>query len=71
MVFNYRKLRGKIIEKYGTITEFVKIYGVSQNTFSRKLNNRLKFSADDIIKIVNILEIPESEIKEYFFNQIV
>lgn len=69
MAFNFQKLRGKIVEKYGTISAFAKIYGVSKNTFSKKLNNRVRFSADDVIEIVKILEIPENEISEYFFNQ--
>lgn len=69
MAFDFRKLRGKIVEKYGTISAFAQAYGVSKNTFSKKLNNQVKFSADDVIKIVNMLEVPENEISEYFFKQ--
>lgn len=69
MAFDFQKLRGKIIEKYNSITAFAQAFGVSQNTFSKKMNNRVKFSANDIIKIVNMLDIPESEINEYFFKK--
>lgn len=69
MAFDFRKLRGKIVEKYSTVSAFAQAFGVSKNTFSKKLNNQVKFSADDIIKIVDMLDIPENEINEYFFRQ--
>lgn len=69
MSFNFNKLRGRIIEKYGTQTAFAKAFGVSQNTFSRKMSNRTRFNTDDIIKIAKMLDIPGSEINEYFFTQ--
>lgn len=67
MSFNFNKLRGRIIEKYGTQTAFVKDFGVSENTFSQKMNNRVRFNTDDIIKIAKMLDIPENELGEYFF----
>lgn len=70
MSFNFNKLRGRIIEKYGTQTAFVEVFGVSENTFSKKMNNRVRFNSDDIIKITQLLEIPESEIGEYFFCKV-
>lgn len=69
MSFNYNKLRGRIIERYGTQTAFVERFGVSENTFSKKMNNRVRFNSDDIIKITQLLEIPENEIGEYFFTK--
>ena len=69
MAFDFRKLRGKIVEKYSTVSAFAQAFGVSKNTLSKKLNNQVKFSADDIIKIVDMLDIPENEINEYFFRQ--
>lgn len=68
MAFNYNKLRGRIIEKYKSQTAFVKAFGVSENTFSLKMNNKVRFSTDDITKITNMLDIPEIEIGEYFFT---
>lgn len=69
MIFDYRKLRGKIVEVYGSQTAFVKDFGVSENTFSMKINNKVRFSANDIIKICRMLSIPKNEIGEYFFTQ--
>lgn len=68
MIFDYRKLRGKIVEIYGSQTAFVKEFGVSENTFSMKVNNKVRFSANDIIKICRMLDIPKNEIGEYFFT---
>ena len=71
MSFNYNKLKSKIIEKYGTQREFAKAFGITNIAFSRKLNNQSRFSTDDIIVIVDMLDIPENEITEYFFTRIV
>ena len=69
MEFNFNKLRGRIIEKYGTQSAFAQAFGVSENTFSCKMNNKVRFNSKDIIKITNMLDIPENEINDYFFVQ--
>ena len=68
MSFNYDKLRGRIIEKFGSQTAFVKAFGVSENTFSLKMNNKVRFSTDDITRITKMLDISENEIGAYFFT---
>lgn len=68
VAFDYSKLKGRIIEKFGTQTNFVKKFGVSENTFSLKMNNKLRFSTDDIIKISDMLEIDGDDIGAYFFT---
>ena len=67
--FDYSKLKGKIIEKYGTQTEFAKEFGVSKNSFSMKMNNKTSFSTNDILKITNMLNIDKEDISSYFFTQ--
>jgi hypothetical protein len=69
LTFDYRKLRGKIVEKYGSQTAFVLEYGVSENTFSMKMNNKVRFTSDDIVKISEMLDIPKEEVGIYFFTQ--
>lgn len=71
MAFDYSRLKGRIIEKYGSQSEFVKHFGVSGNTFSLKMNNKVRFTSDDIMKITELLDIPENMIGAYFFTQIV
>lgn len=69
MAFDYRKLKGRIVEKYGSQTRFVKKYGISENSFSMKMNNKTRFSSDDIVKMSEMLDIPKEEVGEYFFTE--
>ena len=69
MAFDYSKLRGRIIEKFGSQSAFVSKYGVSENTFSKKMNNKTRFTSDDIIKISAMLEIPQEKVGLYFFTR--
>lgn len=69
MSFDYSRLRGRIVEKYGTQTAFVKDFGISENSFSLKMNNKTAFSVDDIIKICDMLKISKNEVGDYFFTE--
>lgn len=68
MSYNYNKLRGRIVEKYGSLYKFAETLGISYNAISRKMNNKISFSQDDIIKWSKFLDIQPSEYKEYFFT---
>lgn len=68
MAFDFSKLRGRIIEKYGSQAAFAKKMGISNNTFSLKMNNKVRFTTNDIALISDILDIAESSIGEYFFT---
>lgn len=69
MSFNYNKLRGKIIEVYGSQKKFSKAINLSEQSITAKLNGRSDFSQDDIIKWGNALDLCKEEIGVYFFNQ--
>lgn len=69
MRFSYNKLKGRIIEMYGTQTKFAEAFGMTAIAFSRKLNNKVRFSTDDILTIIKMLDIPKNEISEYFFKE--
>ena len=69
MSFDYSKLRGRIIEKYGSQSNFAKKFGVSENTFSQKMINKMRFTSDDIIKMSKLLSIPQDEVGFYFFTR--
>lgn len=69
MAFNYSKLRGRIVEKFGTQVSFSKALGVSERTLSLKLNNKIFFSQDEISKISELLDIQTDEIQFYFFEK--
>lgn len=69
MTFDFRKLRGRIIEKYGSQDEFAKEYGVSRVILSKKMNNKCAFTSSDIIRMSEMLEIPKEEVGAYFFTE--
>lgn len=69
MNFDFRMLRAKIIEKYGSQQAFAKAYGISNNSFSRKMHNKTPFSSEDIIKMSEMLGIDKQRIGEYFFTK--
>lgn len=68
MAFSYSKLRGKIVEKYGSQCNFAEAFGISENSLSLKMNNKSRFTSDDIIKITEMLDISKEEVGEYFFT---
>lgn len=65
--YEYRKLRGRIVEKYRTIAAFAKVVGISEVAVYNKLNCKTGFSQKDIEKWTALLDIDNSEISEYFF----
>ena len=70
MDFDYSKLEGRIVEKFGSNRAFAEKWGKSENTISRKLNGKIAFSTADIIEISSeeMLDIPASEFHAYFFT---
>lgn len=69
MAFDYRKLKGKIIEKYENQYSFAKAMNWSERTLSLKLNGERAWNQSDIYKAITLLDIPDYEINEYFFTQ--
>ena len=68
MSTTYSKLRGLIVEKFRTMENFSEKVGVTPQTVSFKLNNKVSFSSNDIKLWAEVLEIPISDIGTYFFT---
>ncbi|BDP83376.1 hypothetical protein EfmAA610_05860 [Enterococcus faecium] len=51
MSFDYSKLSGKIVEKYGTQYNFSIALGLSERSLSLKLNNRVFVGKKFVIKV--------------------
>ena len=68
MAYEYPKLRGRIVEKFGSQEEFAKAIGRSTVYVSKKLNGRSAFSKASIELWAKALEIPHLEIGLYFFD---
>lgn len=69
MARSYNKLRGRIVEKFGSQGAFAEKLGISRQWVSMKLNNKSEFSQSEILKWCDVLEISEREIVDYFFAQ--
>ena len=67
MDYKYDKLRGRIVEKYGSQERFAEIIGISPNSMSKKMNGKTGFSQRDIVKWSELLGIKKAEYSEYFF----
>lgn len=67
--FDYRRLRGRIREVFGTETKFAKKLGISRTSMSQRMNNASEFSATEILNASRLLEIPAADIPDYFFSE--
>lgn len=67
MPFEYRKLKGRIIEKFETNGKFADFLGVSPVTVSNKLRGVTQFSQDDILSWCKALGIELEDSGSYFF----
>lgn len=63
--FDYRKLAGRIKEKFDTQAAFAKKMGLSSAALSQKLNNKADFSQEEIVLAAELLDLPD--LKSYFF----
>ena len=65
---SYSKLRGKIREVFGTQEAFADAMGMSKGGLSMRLNNKVKWTLDEVTKAVDLLKIEDHEIPAYFFT---
>lgn len=69
-MYDFRELKGEIIKKYGTLSNFAKNgFGCSMANLSAKLNNKTQFFSKDIDKICELLGIQIKDIGRYFFTK--
>lgn len=66
--YNYSKLRGKIIEKFGSITAFCQEVELSEPSIHSKLKHRTEFTQSQIIKSCILLDIQLKDMFKYFFD---
>lgn len=63
---NKNKLKAKIMEAGYTITSLAKSLNISKTTLSQKINNKIKFSQNNIREISKKLDLTPEEIQEIF-----
>ena len=67
-MFDYSKLKGRIVEKYNTLSGFADVLGIKVQTVSAKLRGRMSITKADIIKWSKLLDISTEDIGVYFFT---
>ena len=67
MNFDYGKLKGRIVEKFGSQKSFAKAINRSTRTISLKLSNKVPFNQEDILIFIEALDLTVSDIPSYFF----
>lgn len=67
--FNYSKLRGRIVEVYGTLLEFSAAMDIANNTICKKMNGKAHWTQPEIVKACGLLGIDLNEVTAYFFNE--
>ena len=65
--FDHSKLRGRIIEKFGTLKAFYEKLPITSDMAFRKFSGRSGLSRIDILEWCELLDISISEIPAYFF----
>lgn len=66
--FKYNKLRGRIVEIYGSQSAFATALGLSENSLSKKMNGKSGFRQRDMELWCELLKIPLEEAGIYFFK---
>ena len=68
LTFDYSKLRGRIVERFGIQSAFAAALGMSEGTLSGRLTNKSFFTAEEIVTACKLLDIRLEEVNEYFFT---
>lgn len=68
MKFDYDKLRGKIIEKFGNQYRFAAAMGWSERTMSLKITGKRSWKQTEICLAISLLGLSDLDVPEYFFK---
>lgn len=71
MIFKNAKLKGRIVEKFGSQAKFATALGVTEATINNKLNGARKMSQDDVYAWADALEISAEDVGPYFYEELV
>jgi len=69
LAFDYSKLKGRIVEIFGSQMVFAKAMGWSERTLSLKMNGKVFWKQPEIRRAIHLLQVPENEIPAYFFTE--
>lgn len=63
------KLEERVKAKFSTQRAFAKACGMTESAVSRYLNGERKWKAEQMFKAAEVLDIPDNEIRSYFFDR--
>jgi hypothetical protein len=67
-LINIPKLKGKIVEKYGSQSNFTKQLDISEQSWIKRLRGSVDFKYHDLEQIISLLELTNEEMCDIFFN---
>lgn len=68
MEYDYSKLNGKIREVFGTQSAFAEAMKIGKTSLSYKLNNKSEWTQAEMTNAMDLLHIPYSSVRAYFFT---
>lgn len=66
--YNYKRLKGRIRERYHTQERFAEALGIGRVSLSQRLGNKLEFTQDEIYRACHLLDIDIAQAWDYFFS---
>ena len=70
-MFDYSKLKGLIIECYGSQKCFAEAMEISESYLSGLLHNKIDWSQSLVVSAMKLLDISRKDIGTYFFAPVV
>jgi len=68
-MYDFSRLKGRIKEFYGNQDNFADELEISRQALNFKLNNKTKFSFDELKMMIDKLQIQPEEITDIFFKE--
>lgn len=68
MDYDYSKLSGKIKEVFGTQEAFAEAMDMGRTSLSLKMNNKSEWTQVEMTTAMDLLHIPHSSVRAYFFT---
>lgn len=66
-MFDYQKLKGKIVEVFKTQAAFAEAMGMDLTSLNQRLNGKVEWKTTEIVKACGLLNIDLSDAWMYFF----
>lgn len=67
IAFDFSRLKGRIVEKFGNNKNFANAMGWAPSAVTYRLRNAIRWKDSEIYEACEKLGIPLSEIPDYFF----